>query len=156
MHKLFIGDMIDTMENIEYGILIAIVIDVLLLLIIASINTKNKLSVLSYIIAGVLLVPLTFQMSRLIGACNISSTTSAINDIVGIVSPTLGKYVSSATKSDIGWFIFRRVMWSVLFIGIAGFCIYATMDMKRTRNHDIPIGVQTGRRYISNTSRKRR
>jgi hypothetical protein len=156
MHKLFIGDLIDTMENIEYGIIIAIVIDVLLLLIIASINTKNKLNVLSYIIAGVLLVPLTFQMSRLIGACNISSTTSAINDIVGKVSPTLSKYMASATNNDIGWFVFRRVMWSLLFIGIAGFCIYATMDRKRTRIHDIPTGVQTGRKYISNTSRKRR
>lgn len=149
-----IGELIDTMANIEYGFLIAIVIDALLLLGIASINTKSKLNVLSYIIAGVLLVPLTYQMSRLIGACNISNTASAINDFVGMVSPTLSKYVSSATKSDIGWFIFRRVVWSILFIGIAGFCIYATMDKKRTRNHGTPNNIQTGRKYCSNTSRR--
>lgn len=156
MHKLIIGEFIDTMANIEYGILIAIVIAAILLFSIASVNSKNKLNVLSYIIAAALLVPLTFQMSRLIGACQISDTASAINGIVGVVSPTLSKYVSSATSHDIGWFIFRRILWSVVFIGIAGFGIYITMDKKRSRSHGVPSGIQTGRRYNSNTSRRRR
>ena len=151
-----IGQVIDTTANIEYGILIAIIIVALLLVVVASINNSKKLSVLSYLIAAVLLVPLTFQMSRLVGACYVSDTASAINDIVGVVSPTLSKYVSSVTSHDIGWFIFRRVMWSVLFIGLAGFCIYVTMDRKRTRSHGTPTGVQTGRRYSSSTSRRRR
>ena len=156
MNKLVIGEFIDTMANIEYGILIAIVLDAILLFVIASVNTRNKLNVLSYIIAMALLVPLTFQMSRLIGACQISDTASAINEIVGAVSPTLSKYVSSATSHDIGWFVFRRILWSVVFIGIAGFCIYMTMDKKHSRNHGVPSGIQTGRRYSSNTSRRRK
>lgn len=156
MNNLVIGEFIDTMANIEYGILIAIVIVAILLFVIASINSKNKLNILSYIIAAALLMPLTFQMSRLIGVCHISDTASAINDIVGAVSPTLSKYVSSATCHDIGWFIFRRILWSVVFIGIAGFCIYMTMDKNRSKSHGIPNGIQTGRRYNSNTSRRRR
>lgn len=156
MNKLVIGEFIDTMANIEYGILIAILIDAILLFGLASINSKNKLNILSYIIAVALLIPLTFQMSRLIGACYISDTASAINDIVGAVSPTLSKYVSSATSHDIGWFIFRRILWSVVFIGVAGFGIYMTMDKKHSRGHGIPSGIQTGRRYNSNTSRRRR
>lgn len=151
-----LGNAIDTMENIEYGILIAVVIDAILLVSIAASDSKKKLNALSYIIAIVLLVPLAYQMSRLIGACHVSETASAINGLVGAVSPTLSKYVSSATSESVGWFIFRRVMWSVLFSGVAGFCIYVTMDKKRTRSHGAPTGVQTGRRYTSTTSRRRR
>lgn len=156
MNKFVIGELVDTMANIEYGILIAIMIVAILLVAIASINSKNKLNVLSYIIAAILLLPLSFQMSCLIGACQISNTATAINDIVGVVSPTLSKYVSSATSHEIGWYIFRRILWSVVFIGVAGFCIYMTMDKKSTRSRGIPSGIQTGRRYNSNTSRRRR
>lgn len=130
-----IGGLIDTMANIEYGLLIAIVIDALLLVVIASMNSRKQLGVLSYIIAAVLLVPLTFQMSRLIGACNISSAASTLNDIVGAFSPTLGKYVNSVTSRDIGWFIFRRVLWSLLFVGLGGFGIYVTMVPRRKKIH---------------------
>ena len=129
-----IGDLIDTMANIEYGILIAIIIVALLLVVVAFINSSKKLSVLSYLIAAILLIPLTFQTSRLIGACYISDTASAVNDIVGVVSPTLSKYVSSVTSHDIGWFIFRRVMWSVMFIAVGGFGIFVTMA-RRKRHH---------------------
>ena len=148
------GEIIDTMANIEYGLLIAICIEVLMLFVLASIKTNSKLNVLSYIIAGILLVPLTYQMSRLVGAFNISNTASTINEIVGVVSPTLSKYVSSVAENNIGWFIFRRIMWSILLIGIAGFCIYVTMDKKRTRNHNLSNIPRTGRRYYSRTSRR--
>lgn len=148
------GEIIDTMANIEYGLLIAICIEVLVLFVVASIKTNSKLNVLSYIIAGILLVPLTYQMSRLVGAFNISNTASTINEIVGVVSPTLSKYVSSVAENNIGWFIFRRIMWSILLIGIAGFCIYVTMDKKRTRNHDLSNIPRIGRRYYSSTSRR--
>lgn len=148
------GEFVDTMANIEYGLLIAICIEVLMLFVVASIKTNSKLNVLSYIIAGILLVPLTYQMSRLVGAFNISNTASTINEIVGVVSPTLSKYVSSVAENNIGWFIFRRIMWSILLIGIAGFCIYVTMDKKRIRNHDLSNIPRTGRRYYSSTSRR--
>ena len=151
-----IGDFIDTMSNIEYGILIAVIIDAVLLATLAYINDKNSLNVLSYVIAAVLLVPLTFQMSRLIGACYISDSATAINNIVGYVSPTLSRYVSSVTSKEIGWFIFRRIMWSVLFVTTAGVCIFMTMDKKRNRSYNTPSGIQTGRRYNSYNSRKRR
>ncbi len=150
------GEIIDTMANIEYGLLIAICIDVLMLFVVASIKTNSKLNVLSYIIAGILLVPLTYQMSRLVGVCNISNTASTINEIVGVVSPTLSKYVSSVAENNIGWFIFRRIMWSILLIGIAGFCIYVTMDKKRTRSHGLSNIPQTDRRYCSKTPRRHR
>lgn len=150
------GELVDTMANIEYGLLIAIVLDALLLFVIASLNNRKALNALSYIIAVILLVPLTFQMSRLIGACDALSTTSAINDIVGVVSPTLSKYVSSATNHGVEWFIFRRIMWSVLFQVLGGFVIFVTMDAARRRNHNTPTGLQTGRRYNSKTYRRRR
>lgn len=130
-----VGELVDTMANIEYGLLIAIVIDALLLVVIASMNSRKQIGVLSYIVAAVLLVPLTFQMSRLIGACNISSTASTLNDIVGAISPTLGKYVSSVTSREIGWFIFRRVLWSILFVSFGGFGIYVMMIPRRKKIH---------------------
>lgn len=141
--------LIDTTANMEYGLLIAIVLDALLLFAIASSNSRKQLSVMSFIIAVVLLVPLSFQMSRLIGAHSISGTASTISVMVDTVSPTLGKYVESYSSHEIGWFIFRRVMWSVFFMAIAGFCIYVTMDVKRGRS-------QTGRRYNSTVSSRRR
>lgn len=142
MNNMVISNLIDTMANIEYGILIAIVIVVALLFGIASVNSRNKLNVLSYIIALILLVPLAFQMSRLVGACHVSDAVS--------------EFVTSASGPSLGWFIFRRIMWSVLFIAIAGFCICTTMDRKRSRGRSTPSGIQTGRRYSSSTSRRRR
>lgn len=128
MGKWVIGSLIDTMANIEYGILIAIVVVAVLLSVIASLNSKKKLTVLSYIIAAALLIPLAYQMSRLIGACQVSDTAAAINDIVEVVSPTLSEYVSSVANQHLGWFIFRRVIWSTLFIALATFGIVMTMD----------------------------
>ncbi len=143
------GILIDTLANLEYGLLIAIVIDVTLLFGIASANSKSKFSVLSYIIALVLLVPLTFQMSRLIGACQVSDATTAINDIVGTVSPTLEKYIASATDQDMGWFIFRRVLWSVLFVAAGGSAIFFTMTKKKRRLYDDFGEGYSGDSYIS-------
>lgn len=148
--------MIDTMAYIEYGILIAAVIVALLLFAIASLNSSKKLNVLSYIIAAVLLALLTFQMSRLVGACEVSSASNMVSDVVGMVSPTLSKYVSSYTSKEIGWFIFRRVLWSVIFSTIAGVGIYLTMDKNKSRSRGVPHGAQMGRRYTSPTGRRRR
>lgn len=155
MHKNIIGELINT-TNAEYGFLIAIVMDALLLIIIASSNRMKKLNLLSYIIAALLLIPLTFQMSHLIGAMKMSNTESFIDNVVNSVSPSLKEYVSSENGLLTGWFFFRRILWSVLFIGTAGFCIYATMDKRRRRNHSTPGGIQTGRKYTSNKYRKRR
>ena len=147
--------LINPMDYIEYGILLAIVLAGVLLFALAALNSRKQLNAVSYIIALVLVIPLTFQMSRLVAACDISSTTSTINEVVNAVSPTLKKYVSSVTTDKIGWYIFRRVFWSVLFMAIGGFCIYITMDNK-SRKHGAPAGFQTGRRYTSTTSRRRR
>lgn len=148
------GEIIDTMANIEYGLLIAICIEVLMLFVVASIKTNSKLNVLSYIIAGILLVPLTYQMSRLVGVCNISNTASTINEIVGVVSPTLSKYVSSVAENNIGWFIFRRIMWSVLFIIIASLSIVSTMTMATHKKRNFAEGRPVPRRRSSGYSRK--
>lgn len=147
-----IGELIDTMANIEYGILIAIVLDAAMLFLLAASCAKKELNTLSYIIAVVLLVPLSFQMSWMISACEISRATSTLNSIVGAVSPTLSKYVQSATSHEIGWFIFRRVLWSVVFMAVGGVGIYITMDNKKRGGHRPPSGFRTERRYSSNTS----
>ena len=151
-----ISELIDTMAYFENGILIAIVIDAVLLLTITATNSRKSFNVLSYIIALLLLIPLTYQMSRMAGAFSISSSASTLERIVDEISPTLSNYVSSITDSEIGWFVFRRVMWSAMFMALAGFGIYATMDTKRDpRGHATPSGVRTGRRYNSTTSRRR-
>lgn len=151
-----IRDFVDVMANIEYGLLIAILVDASLLLVIAAVNPKKKFNVLSYIIAAILLVPLTFQMSNLIGACWISDTVDSVTELVGAFSPTLGDYVSSVTSNDVGWFVFRRILWSVLFMAIATFVICVTMEKKRTRERGVLYNSQTSRRYVSNTSKRRR
>ena len=128
------GDYIDTMANLEFGILIAIVVVALLMLSIAAICSNKKFNVISYIIAVLLLVPLSYQMSRLIGACQVSNDASVIEDIVGYVSPVLSRFIEADTH-EIGWFIFRRVLWSVLFITAAGVGICCTMDVKKRRTY---------------------
>ncbi len=154
--KNMISSYIDTMANIEYGLLIAIIIVALLLFSLSSINGRKQLNVLSFLIALLLVGLLTFQMSRLIGACNISNDSSMVSDLVGAVSPTLGKYVSSYTSHDVGWFIFRRVMWSVLFLSIGGFCIYTTMDVNGRRRHFRTSGDRIEGRKERISSRRRR
>lgn len=151
-----ISELIDTMANMENGILIAIIIDAVLLLTITATNSRKRMNVLSYIIALLLLIPLAYQMSRMAGAISISSSASSIERIVDEISPSLSKHFSSITDREIGWFIFRRVMWSVMFIALAGFGIYATMDTKRElRDHATPSRVRAGRKYNSTTSRRR-
>lgn len=128
--SMAIGDFINTMENIEYGILMAIILVAILLFSVTALNSKKALSICSYIIAVALVIPLAFQSSRLIAAFQISDTASTINGIVSAVSPTLGKYLSSATNSNIGWFIFRRILWMLVFLIFATVGIAATMVPK--------------------------
>ena len=130
-----IGKIINPMAYIEYGILAAIVLAGILLFALAALNNRKQLNAVSYIITLVLLAPLTFQMSRLIGACDISSAASTVNGFVSMVSPTLSKYISSVTTDQIGWYIFRRVLWSVLFMAIGGVGIWVTMSPKRKKYH---------------------
>lgn len=115
------------MAYIEYGVLIAIVITALLLILVASANSNKKLNPLSYIIAIVLATLLTFQMSRLVCACCLDDAVSDVKNIVGMFSQTAANIIGYTTK-DVGWFVFRRVMWSVLFCAIAGVGIYFTME----------------------------
>lgn len=151
-----LGEFIDIMANIEFGLLIAICIDALLLFTIAA-TSNSKLNIMSYIIGIVLLALLTFQMSGLIGACKMSNTASGLNEIIGVVSPTLNKYVSSATNHEIGWFVFRRIVWSLLFIVAASLGIIATMDKKHnTTRRSAHERRPTSRRYDSTISRRRR
>lgn len=121
------GDYINTMAYIEYGVLIAIIITALLLILVASANSNKKLNPLSYIIAIVLATLLTFQMSRLVCACCLDDAVSDVKNIVGMFSQTAANIIGYTTK-DVGWFVFRRVMWSVLFCAIAGVGIYFTME----------------------------
>ena len=152
---MMIGKLINVMANIEYGILIAVVLDIILLVAIAVLNDKCRLNALSYIIAAIIVVPIALLMSQLIGACTFSNATAAIKNIVGAVSPTLSQYVPSASRHNMGWFIFFRIFWSLLCLVIGGCIIYITMDKKKGRR--IPsTGIQTGRRYTSNISRRRR
>lgn len=125
---MMLGDFINTIDNLGYGALIAILLDTALIICIGAVNGKKQFSLWSYIIALLLLIPLTFQMSRLVGACNISPASSVINDIITSTAPVLKKYVCSATREDVGWFIFRRILWTTLFIAAAACLIAATMQ----------------------------
>ena len=132
-----IGDFINTIDNLGYGALIAILLDTALIICIGAVNGKKQFSLWSYIIALLLLIPLTFQMSRLVGACNISLASSVINDIITSTAPVLNKYVCSATREDIGWFIIRRILWSALFMVTTAGLVIATMQS----------GASSGRRH---------
>lgn len=151
-----IKDFIDIAANLEFGILIAIILVALLMFSINALNNRKKLNVLSFIIGLVLIPILTFQMSSLLGACSLYDSSSDLTNLVGTVSPTLSKYISSGTGHDIGWFIFRRIFWSLLFLALGGFAIYITMDRRITRSHGRPQGVRIDRRYHTTSSRHRR
>ncbi len=152
------GTLINTTEYIEYGILIAIVLSAVELVCIAAMNAGKKLNPLAYIVALALCALLTFQMSRLIGACYVNSAVNDVQSVVGMFSQSaanmLGHVVKYSTK-EIGWFIFRRCLWSVLFMAVAGVLIYITMEKPVKRSRDIPRGAQVGRRTNSPRSRRR-
>ncbi len=152
------GTLINTTEYIEYGILIAIVLSAAELVCIASMNTGKKLNPFAYIVALALCAILTFQMSRLIGACYVNSAVNDVQSIVGVFSQSaaniLGHAVKYSTK-EIGWFIFRRCLWSVLFMAVAGVLMYITMEKPVKRSRDIPRGAQVGRRTSSPHRRRR-
>lgn len=153
-----IGKLINTTANIEYGLLIAIVLVALLLLGLCAINDRKQLNVLSFIIGAVLVALLTFQMSRMLGACTISSAISDATDLVGMFSPTVARYVARLDSGTVGWFIFRRVLWSVIWLAVGGTAIYITMDNKRRRSGFMPPGARTGshgRQYTSSPRRRR-
>lgn len=151
-----IKEFIDVAANLEFGVLIAIILVILLMFCISSMNNRKKMNVLSYIIGLVLIAILTFQMSSLLGACTLYDSSSDLSNLIGTVSPTLSKYISSGAGNDIGWYIFRRVFWSFLFMTLGGFVMYITMDRKITRSHDRPQGVRMDRRYHTTSSRNRR
>lgn len=123
------------MANIEYGLLIAILIDALLILCIAALNSKKKLNVISFIIAVILLPLLTYQISRLIGACYLSDAAKQSNAIVGVVNMFLNNHTYTPTKEDIGWFICRRCLWSTLFLVVAGVGIFITMNKRKRKTY---------------------
>ncbi len=149
-------ELIKTSASIEYGILIAFAVAIVLLLTMSVLNSRKQLNALSYMIAALLMVPLTFQMSWLVGAYNVSHAASEITDLIGMFSPELQEYASSLTQQDVGWFVFRRIVWSVLFTAIAGVLIYITMDRKRqSRRADKPRNVTSGRRYTAAPRRRR-
>lgn len=152
------GTLINTTEYIEYGILIAIVLSAAELVCIASMNTGKKLNPLAYIVALALCAILTFQMSRLIGACYVNSAVNDVQSIVGVFSQSaanmLGHVVKYSTK-EIGWFIFRRCLWSVLFMAVAGVLMYITMEKPVKRSRDIHRRAHVGRRTSSPHRRRR-
>ncbi len=152
------GTLINTTEYIEYGILIAIVLSAAELVCIASMNTGKKLNPLAYIVALALCAILTFQMSRLIGACYVNSAVNDVQSIVGVFSQSAANMVGHVVKystKEIGWFIFRRCLWSVLFMAVAGVLMYITMEKPVKRSRDIPRRAHVGRRTSSPHRRRR-
>lgn len=143
-------------QDWSIGILIALVLTVLLLFAIYSAtNKKNqKFSLLSFIIAIPVLVLLSYQMSLLVGAITILNDSYDITSIVSLFSVDFAGMIDSEIESSLGWYIFRRSLWTILFLSIGGAGIVLTMDKKRSRSHNVPSGIQTGRRYTSNVRRR--
>jgi Na+/melibiose symporter-like transporter len=151
--------LINTTEYIEYGILIAIVLSVAELVFIALTNGNKKLNPLAYVVAVALCALLSFQMSRLVGAFYVNSVMDDVQNVVGMFSPTAADVIDAVAQvstKDIGWFIFRRCMWSVLFMAVAGVVMYVTMEKPVRKSRETPRAAQIGRRYTSSTNRRRR
>lgn len=152
------GTLIDTTAYIEYGILIAVVLSAAELVCVASMNGGKKLNPLAYIVALALCALLTFQMSRLIGACYVNNAVDDARSLVGMFSQTAADMIGHAAKyttREIGWFIFRRCLWSLLFMAVAGVVIYITMEKPVKRSRERPRGAQVGRRTSSSYGRRR-
>ena len=135
------GTLIDTTAYIEYGILIAVVLSAAELVCIASMNGGKKLNPLAYIVALALCALLTFQMSRLVGACFVNSAVDDVRSVVGMFSQTAADMIGHAAKytaGEIAWFVFRRCLWSLLFMAVAGFVIYVTMEKPVRRSGERP------------------
>lgn len=119
-------DFFDRAANSEYGFILSVVVVAALMFGVYSLNGRKKFTAISYIIAVVLVALLSYQLSRLVGAFDYYGASSDIDDVIGAVSPSLRKYVS--VSHNIGWYIFRRIFWSVVFLAIGGFGILFTME----------------------------
>lgn len=153
-----ISKLIDTGANIEYGILIAVVLVALLLGGLAAIGGRRQLNVVSYLIGIVLVGLLTFQMSRLLGAFALRDAISTTKEIVGMFSTEVAELIPQLEGGAVGWFIFRRILWSVVWLGVGGAAIYVTMDTRKIHDRSVPRGAQMGRRgrqYNASTRRRR-
>lgn len=148
-----ITELIDTFDNLTYGIPIALVITLLMMLVVKATNDKKRFNALSYLIALVVCVLLTYQMSRLVGACRLSDRTEQITGLVEMVSPSLSQYIPAFTGHDLGWFIFRRVVWSLVYLVIGAISIIVTMD-RQYRRSNRPDGFRTDRRYPRANTRR--
>lgn len=132
MHKIVIGELVDVMANLLQGFLYAIVIVVLLMVVLSMIDNRKKLSPLSLLIGGCTVILLAIQISCIIGAYDISSTTSTITDVISMVSPTAGHIASSLTRQDVEPYVIRKVIWCVVILVIGGAGMYVTMARKRS------------------------
>lgn len=153
------GILIRTTEYIEYGILIAVVLSAAELVCIALANGGKKLNPLAYVVALALCALLTFQMSRLVGAFYVNSAVGDVQSVVGMFSQTAADMIGHATKfttKEIGWFVFRRCLWSALFMAVAGFLIFITMEKPMRHSNERPRGARVGRRTGSTSYRRRR
>lgn len=131
-----VNQLVNTSENLLSGMLLAIFLSGIVLLICAITNRRKKLHLLSFVFALLLCPGLSYQMSRMIGAWNlydIACDAESVANTIGGFSSLLGDAVGNITrisKEEIGWFIFRRCMWSLGFMAVGFIAIYYTMKVK--------------------------
>lgn len=89
--------LIENYSNTGYGFLIACGIVALIFFVLHEINNKMTLSPISFVIGGVLLAFLTYQMSKLYGAIVVYRT---IDNMVGVAEGSISSVANSLTSSN--------------------------------------------------------
>lgn len=130
MHRIVIGEMVDIAANLLQGFLYAIVFVIILMIVVSMLNNRKKFSPLSFLIGACLIVLLAIQISCIIGAYDISNTSSSITDVISMFSPTMGQLASSLTHQDVEPYVIRKVIWCVVILVIGGAGMYLTMDFQ--------------------------
>lgn len=122
---------IELEQDWTIGLLIAILLVISLMIVIYSVRSKAKYTLLSYAIGIVLVIVLSFQMSYLVGAVKLLNNSYDISNFVSFFSSRLADSIDTITEKELGWYITRRVLWSLLFMALGGFFINFTMRVKR-------------------------
>lgn len=145
---------IETIPYLVYGIPIAVGVTALVMLALQACNSKKNFNAGSYMLGVILCAVLSYQMSRLVGACETYNNPSVLQRLTDAVAPQLSGYLSTSDGHELGWFIFRRVAWSLLYVVLASVGIVLTMD-KQYRRTGRPDGFRTTRPGVRPTVRRR-
>lgn len=120
-----VGAYCESNYNLNLALIISFVIVLLFLFCLKLTRDSKRIPALAYLITIVLFVGLTYQIALIIPAIKLNKMITNGQDFANIIKyihPSIRNFVDSVGGEAIWtviWYIFRRIFYSFVFIGIA-------------------------------------